>query len=513
MGTACVLSRAQIGLAAPLVRVEVHVGAGLPQFSIVGLPAPVVRESKDRVRAALASGGFDFPAGRLTVSLAPAELPKEGGRFDLPIALGILIASAQLRPRVALDTLEFYGELGLTGLLKPVHGLLPAALHAAHAGHRLAAPAGNSADLALAGLDACVLATDLAGMIARLTAREGVAAPAVLQAPCQAAPPEATPGGPDLADVRGQAQAKRALAIAAAGGHHLLFVGPAGCGKSLLAERLPGLLPALDRDAHREVAAIHSLQQAGGAPVPASLRPPFRSPHHTASAHAVVGGGPRAAPGEISLAHRGVLFLDELPEFDRRVLEALREPLETGTVSIARAGMRAQYPARFQLVAAMNGCPCGQSGTAGCQCREAERRRYRARLSGPLLDRIDLRVELSAVGSQLWSGEDGGRDGTRSSAAVALRVRAARERQQARQGCLNAQLPAGQTLEACRLGRHALSVLRRAAGHHGLSARGAHRLARVARSIADLEGAELVDEAAVAEALSLRMGPDQSVSM
>jgi magnesium chelatase family protein len=504
VGHACVLSRAQVGLTAPLVRVEVHVGGGLPQFSIVGLAAPVVRESKDRVRAALASGGYDFPAGRLTVNLAPAELPKEGGRFDLPIALGILIASGQLRPKLPLESIEFYGELSLTGSLKAVQGLLLAALHAGDAGHSVCAPTANGADFALADTKGFELEAELGGVVALLAGRERPSGESLPAAAVSAAPFVQLADLADLAEVRGQEQAKRALMVAATGGHHLLLVGPPGAGKSMLAQRLPGLLPQLELPEHREVAAIHSLHPAPGSVLLPSARPPFRAPHHTASAHAIVGGGPRAAPGEISLAHHGVLFLDELPEFDRRVLEALREPLETGSICIARADLRANYPAQFQLVAAMNECPCGKvGGDAGvCECTAVQLQRYRARLSGPLLDRIDLLVHVAPPGKKLWQGRAA--DGSDASAVIAARVRAARERQHHRQGCLNARLSADQTLASCRLDRRAYATLRTVAEHHGLSARGAHRLARVARSIADLEGAELVNEAAVAEALSLR---------
>ncbi|MET0291105.1 MAG: ATP-binding protein, partial [Steroidobacteraceae bacterium] len=305
---------------------------------------------------------------------------------------------------------------------------------------------------------------------------------------------------PDLADVRGQSTAKRALLIAAAGGHHLLFIGAPGVGKSLLAQRLPGLLPPLGLEEQREVAAIHALR--GDAPARAGMRPPFRAPHHTASAYAMVGGGPRAVPGEISLAHRGVLFLDELPEFSRNVLEALREPLETGEVNVVRTAMQARYPAEFQLVAAMNPCPCGQLGQGECDCSPARLQHYRARLSGPLLDRIDLRLHVHRVGAALWKAPAVA--GSETSAAMAERVRAAREIQRARQGCLNARLGVATTMSACALTPGAQRSLERGTKRFELSARVAHRMARIARTIADLEAAPVVTEAAVAEALTLR---------
>ncbi len=507
MGYAQILSRAQVGLAAPPVRVEVHLASGLPAFNIVGLPAPVVRESKERVRAALSHCGFDFPAGRITVNLAPADLPKEGGRFDLPIALGILLASGQVPAPPELETREFYGELALTGELKPVPGLLLAALHATQAGHVLHVPAMQAAELRLvegARLRVLRHLAELAGEKESGLDREdevadwlaGAGATDLATARSDATSP------PDLADVRGQHQGCRALVIAAAGGHSLLFCGPPGSGKGMLARRLPGLLPPLTRAEALEVAAIAAVaQQPFG---PSGVRP-FRSPHHTASAHAIVGGGPLARPGEVSLAHRGVLFLDELPEFDRRVLEALREPLESGHVSISRAQQRAQFPAVFQLVAAMNPCPCGNAGRVAprCRCRPGQVERYRARLSGPLLDRIDLQLALPPVeAADLLPLVDSPRTG-RDTQSAGQQVRAARERQLDRQGCLNAQLGAEETTRLCRTNREGLSLLRRAATQRCLSARAQHRVLRVARSIADLEGCE-TGEAQIAEALAMR---------
>jgi magnesium chelatase family protein len=501
MGFAQVLSRAQLGLAAPLVRVEVHLGNGLPTFSIVGLPAPVVKESRERVRAALANCGYELPAGRITVNLAPADLPKEGGRFDLPIALGILFASGQLPASFDLVRTEFYGELGLTGELKPVPALLLAALHAADCGHTLVIPRANLADLAgLTGsqLFAPAHLQDLAA-----------GAELAVAAPDSPASDTAAPA-PDLADVRGQWQAKRALLIAAAGGHSVLMEGPPGSGKTMLAQRLPGLLPPLTPAEALEVAAIEAVAHARpGSGRGRSLRqmsPPFRSPHHTASAHAIVGGGTVVQPGEVSLAHRGVLFLDELPEFDRRVLEALREPLESGRVSVARANQRADFPAAFLLVAAMNPCPCGRAGLVRpkCRCQPAQVSRYRARVSGPLLDRIDLQLRLAAVDAATLTDSAAAAHSSLTSAQARELVRAARARQHARQGKLNARLQAAETLDCCSAETAALQLLRRAAAQRGHSARSQHRVLRVARSIADLADRDTVLAEDIGEALALR---------
>jgi magnesium chelatase family protein len=501
MGFAQLLSRAQVGLAAPVVRVEVHLGAGLPGFSMVGLAAPVVRESKERVRAALAHCGYEFPAGRITVNLAPADLPKEGGRFDLAVALGILLASGQLRASVDLERCEIYGELGLAGELKPVPGLLLAALHGAAAGRRLLVPSGNAkeARLAMAGNGDLAVAADLAQAVATL---QGTGPVSSAGGDDGVAPAAAS--WPDLADVRGQHQAKRALLIAAAGGHSLLLVGSPGAGKSMLAQRLPGLLPPLSRDEALEVAAIDAIaQQRPG--VTRWAQRPFRAPHHTASAHAIVGGGRDARPGEVSLAHRGVLFLDELPEFDRRVLEALREPLETGVVSISRANLRADYPADFQFIAAMNPCPCGYQGdpSGRCRCGEREVARYRGRLSGPLLDRIDLHVSLRRVETgTLLPGR--GSAPEPASTVLAEQVAVARQRQHCRQGRLNARLAPAELTRHVAADAAALALLARAGEALSLSARACHRVMKVARSIADLEGNAEVGAAQLGEALALR---------
>lgn len=512
MGLAQLSCRAQVGLLAPPVTVEVHLGAGLPLFGIVGLPAAAVRESKERVRAALLHSGFDFPAGRITVNLAPADLPKEGGRFDLAIALGILLASEQLRASGAqaggAASCEFYGELALTGELRPVPGLLAAARAARAAGHRLVVPRASATELTLlSGLFASV-ARSLREVCDGL---EGITSlPDAASAVAQDAPPAAEPvaeaPAPLLADVRGQHQAKRALVIAAAGAHSLLFVGPPGCGKSMLARRLPALLPPLDDTAALEVASIASLVAAPARDVAALRQRPFRAPHHTTSASAIVGGGPHARPGEITLAHHGVLFLDELPEFDRRVLEALREPLETGVVQVARANLRAEYPAAFQLVAAMNPCPCGYHGDTlrACRCSERQRTLYRGRLSGPLLDRIDLRVPLRAVTEAEIAEHREGREAALAEQVRAqAQIRSARQRQAVR-GALNGALADAQLDAVAQPTPAARRVLQAAAAKLGLSLRGQHRCLRVARTIADLEGGELVDERHVAEAVALR---------
>ncbi|MDR0717193.1 MAG: YifB family Mg chelatase-like AAA ATPase [Azoarcus sp.] len=495
MTLALVRTRALDGLAAPEVTVEVHLANGLPAFTLVGLPDTEVREARDRVRAALVTSQFRFPQRRITVNLAPADLPKEGGRFDLPIALGILAASGQI-PARALAGHEFCGELSLDGSLRGIRGALAAALAAGRERKTLALPRVNAGEAALARGVTVLPVDSLLGLCAHLSGRSPIA-------PCAACTPAPPASAPDLADVRGQLQARRALEVAAAGGHSLLFFGPPGTGKSMLAQRLPGLLPPLDENEALESAVVLSL--GGGFDAARWGVRPFRAPHHSASAAALIGGGSIPQPGEISLAHHGVLFLDELPEFDRRVLESLREPLESGMVSVVRTRRRAEFPARFQLVAAMNPCPCGYAGhpARACTCTPAQIERYRARLSGPLLDRLDLIIEVPAVPFADLSARRTGE----SSAEVRARVTCARARQMSRQGTPNARLDAGRVETFCMPDAAGAALLEKAMQRLNLSARAYHRVLRVARTLADLSGDEHPGAVHMAEAIQYRREP------
>ncbi|GAB5450992.1 MAG: YifB family Mg chelatase-like AAA ATPase [Halioglobus sp.] len=498
MDLSVIFSRALSGIEAPLVRVETHLSNGLPAFNIVGLPETAVRESKDRVRSAIINSHFNFPDRRITVNLAPADLPKEGGRFDLPIALGILSASGQL-PQERLATHEFLGELALDGGIRAVPGVIAASTAAAAVKRALVTDSGSAHRAALVPHSQAIGAADLLTLCAHLNGNEPIA-PAEAQAAVD------TESYPDMHEVVGQAAARRALEIAAAGSHSLLFFGPPGTGKTLLASRLPGILPPLSSAEALECLAMADIQSVVSAHI-GHCRRPFRSPHHSASPVALAGGGSRPRPGEISLAHGGVLFLDELPEFSRHCLEMLREPMESGEITVSRARQKVTYPARFQLIAAMNPCPCGYLGDAQtrCRCTPDQVQRYRGRISGPFLDRLDMHVPVDRLpAAQLLAPERTGE----SSAEIRGRVVASRQRQVQRQGCANALLSPQALREVAPLARAETAFLESAATRLQLSGRSVYRTLRVARSIADITGEERVEVGHLGEALAFR-NPDQ----
>jgi magnesium chelatase family protein len=496
MSLAILYTRGRDGIKAPLVTVEVHISNGLPTLSIVGLPETAVKESKDRVRGAIINSHFEFPMQRITINLAPADLPKEGGRFDLPIALGILAASGQI-PKDNLKEYECIGELSLGGELRPVNGVLPIALHARDAGRKMLVPLQNSEEAALVEQAKIFPATHLLEVCAHLTGQQ------IIETHSPQPVSEASIEPLDFADVHGQFHVKRAFEIAASGNHNLLMIGPPGTGKSMLASRMPTILPPLSEHQALETAAIASISDIG-LNISQWRKPPFRAPHHTASAAALVGGGSNPKPGEISLAHHGTLFLDELPEFDRKVLEVLREPLETGVITISRAARQANFPARFQLITAMNPCPCGYLGdiSGRCRCTSEQVLRYRNKISGPLLDRIDMHLEVPRVSHEVLRA--GSEKGEETSAEIRQRVVNARNIAFSRNGKTNSGISTQEIKKFCRLPETGQLLLEQAMNNFGLSHRAYHRILKLSRTIADLADSKNIETSHLSEAIGYR---------